>query len=90
MARPEFLPALAQSLVATNGDLWLRWEQDAEVRPEWTVLDRRGVIIGRFRFPTGVIPLRIDGDRVYAVITDSDDLPQLVRYRMEGSPGVRP
>ena len=90
MTRPEFLPALAQSLVATNGDLWLRWGQDSEVRPEWTVLDRQGGIVGRFRFPAGVNPLRIDGDRVYAVITDSDDLPSLVRYRMEGLPGVRP
>ena len=90
MTRPEFLPALAHSLVATNGDLWLRWEQDSEVRPEWTVLDRQGVIIGRFRFPAGVNPHRIDGDRVYAVITDSDDLPELVRYRIEGLPGVRP
>ena len=88
MTRPEFLPAVAQSLVATNGDLWLRWEQDSEVRPEWTVLDRQGTIKGRFRFPAGVIPLRIDGDRVYAVITDSDDLPELVRYRIEGLPGV--
>lgn len=90
MTRPEFLPAVAQSLVATNGDLWLRWEQDAEVRPEWTVLDRQGVIMGRFRFPAGVIPLRIDWNRVYAVITDSDDLPELVRYRIEGLPGVPP
>ena len=90
MTRPEFLPALAQSLVATNGDLWLRWEQDSEVRPEWTVLDREGKIVGRFRFPAGVNPLRIDGDRAYAVITDSDDLPELVRYRIEGLPGVRP
>ena len=90
MARPELLPAVAQSLVATNGDLWLRWEQDSEVRPEWTVLDRQGMIKGRFRFPAGVNPLRIDGDRVYAVITDSDDLPELVRYRIEGLPGVRP
>lgn len=90
MTRPAFLPALAQSLVATNGDLWLRWEQDAEVRPEWTVLDRQGTIKGRFRLPAGVTPLRIDGDRVYAVITDSDDLPELVRYRIEGLPGVRP
>lgn len=90
MARPEFLPALAYSLVATNGELWLRWEQDSEVRPEWTVLDRQGTTKGRFRFPTGVNPLRIDGDRVYAVITDNDDLPELVRYRMEGLPGVRP
>jgi hypothetical protein len=90
MTRPEFLPALAQSLVATNGDLWLRWEQDSDVRPEWTVLDRQGRIKGGYRFPAGVNPLRIDGDRVYAVITDSDDLPELVRYRMEGLPGVRP
>jgi hypothetical protein len=90
MARPVYLPALAQSLVATNGDLWVRWEQDSEVRPEWTVLDRQGTIKGRFRFPAGVNPLRIDGDRVYAVITDSDDLPELVRYRIEGLPGVRP
>jgi hypothetical protein len=90
MARPQFLPAVAQALAATNGDLWLRWEQDSEVRPEWTVLSRQGVIIGRFRFPAGLIPLRIDGDRVYAVITDNNDLPELVRYRMEGLPGVRP
>ena len=90
MARPEFLPALAQSLVATNADLWLRWEQDPDVRPEWTVLDRQGRIKGRFRFPAGVNPLRIDGDRAYAVITDSDDLPELVRYRIEGLPGVPP
>lgn len=90
MTRPEYLPALAQSLVATNGDLWLRWEQDPEVRPEWTILDRQGAIKGRFRFPAGVNPLRIDGDRAYAVITDSDDLPELVRYRIEGLPGVRP
>ena len=90
MARPKFLPTLAQSLVATNADLWLRWEQDPEVLPEWTVLDLDGTIKGRFRFPAGVNPLRIDGDRVYAVITDSDDLPGLVRYRIEGLPGVRP
>ena len=90
MTRPQFLPALAQSLIATNGDLWLRWEQEPEARPEWTVLDRQGRIKGRFRFSGGVNPLRIDGDRVYAVITDSDDLPELVRYRAEGLPGVRP
>lgn len=90
MTRPEFLPALAHSLVATNGDLWLRWEQDSEVRPEWTVLDRQGAIIGRFRFPAGVNPHRIDGDRVYAVSTDRDDLPEVVRYRIEGLPGAPP
>jgi len=90
MTRPEFLPALAQKLVATNGELWLRWEQEREARPEWTVLDRQGMIKGRFRFPAGVNPLRIDGDRVYAVITDSDDLPELVRYRIDGLPGAPP
>ena len=87
ISRPRFLPALAAILVATNGDLWLRWSQDSDVTPsQWTVLGRNGESRGSFRFPGGIEPIRVHELLVFAVRRTVDDLPELIRYRMEGFP----
>jgi sugar lactone lactonase YvrE len=85
---PRQKPAFTSIEVDDQGYLWIR-----PALPEGTtgsafdVLDPGGEYLGRVRLPVFVddrMPVRVRGDRIYAVVLGADDVPQVVRFRIQG------
>ena len=49
----------------------------------WEVFSREGAFLGRVAFPGRAKLMQADGNRVWAIQLDDDDLPSAVRYRIE-------
>ena len=80
------LPLLGELLVDDAGYLWVR--SDAEgAGPGFDVFDPDGRDLGRASSDVLInswVPPVIVGDRLYAVVRDTLDVPYVVRARIEG------
>ncbi|HEX6369147.1 MAG TPA: hypothetical protein VF006_09445 [Longimicrobium sp.] len=85
---PRHKPAFTSIHVDDQGYLWIR-----PALPEgangsaFDVLDPEGKYLGRVTVPVQLdyrMPVAVRGDRLYTVVLSKDDVPQLVRFRIEG------
>jgi len=79
---PDFLPPVTRALAGEDGTLWLRRE-DGGTTVDYVVLSRDGVILATLSVPRAVSLLSASGDDVWAEETDTDDVPLLVKYRID-------
>jgi hypothetical protein len=75
----EYLPAAEEILVGRDGSIW--------IRPSWSATDWSVVLAGStpaftVRVPTGARVMQPGSDVFWAVLTDQDGLPVIVRYRI--------
>jgi hypothetical protein len=82
MPVPENYPSVTSVFVGRDGSIWIRGSGRGLER-EWTLLDSLGSLRGRAVFPTSFQAFHAEGDRVWGTIRDSDDLPSVVRYRIQ-------
>ncbi|MBW3570585.1 MAG: 6-bladed beta-propeller [Gemmatimonadetes bacterium] len=85
---PGRKPAFTSIHVDDQGYLWIR-----PALPEGTpgsafdVVDPQGRYLGRVSLPVAIherMPVHVRGDRLYTVVLSEDDVPRLVRFRVEG------
>lgn len=85
---PRHKPAFTSIHVDDQGYLWIRPALPAGTSGSaLDVLDPQGRYLGRVTLPVQVdyrMPLHVRGDRLYTVVLSEDDVPQLVRFRVEG------
>jgi hypothetical protein len=77
---PQYFPPVADFMVGADGTLWL---QRNPRRDLWMIVDRDGRIAGEVQVPPGVQLRYARGEQVWAVAYDEDDVPTLVRYRID-------
>ena len=85
---PSTKPAFTSIHVDDRGYLWIRPALPADAAGSaFDVLDPGGKYLGRVELPVKVderMPVVVRGDRLYTVVLSEDDVPQLVRFRVEG------
>lgn len=78
---PDYHPPVESVAHATDGSTWLRLQGTAS--GEWIVLDPEGALSARATGPSGLQILTIRDSLVWGVELDENDVPSVVRYRIE-------
>lgn len=80
-------PAIRTFIADDQDRLWvmLTPERD-DAEPEWTVFSGTGQELGTVHFPGAAGLLAVRGDQAYGVALDENDVPSIVRYRLEAAP----
>jgi sugar lactone lactonase YvrE len=85
---PSTKPAFTSIHVDDRGYVWIRPALPADAAGSaFDVLDPAGKYLGRLELPVKVderMPVVVRGDRLYTVVLSELDVPQLVRFRVEG------
>ncbi|MEZ4696423.1 MAG: hypothetical protein R2832_08410 [Rhodothermales bacterium] len=79
---PDQKPAIQDVTVDGTGRLWVRRTTEAGADARFDVFTREGVLLASVAldFPVnGYMPIRVRGDRIYALSTDSLGVPSVVR-----------
>jgi hypothetical protein len=85
---PEFLPVFEDVKLGADGAVWIKLlaRAIASVTPgepaDWVVVSPAGSIAFRVRVPSGVRVQQVSMDRMWSLVSDSDGLPVIVRYRV--------
>jgi hypothetical protein len=81
--RPRYLPAVSQAFLQDDGSLWLREQPPPGARvAAWRILAGTGVEVFRLVMPVDVHLLNVADGRLLGIVTDTDDVPRLVQYRL--------
>jgi hypothetical protein len=80
--RPPTVPPVSALVVARDGSIWLRREELETPTVQWLVLDERGGIVATVVAPKKVKIRNADRGSVWAIETDSDGVPFVVRYQL--------
>ena len=87
---PSHKPAFVSVTTDDRGWLWVRPSlPDTATNTQLDVFTPEGIYQGRLALPVLLpenMPLVIRGDRIYAVALGENDVPQVVRFRIEGRP----
>lgn len=82
---PAWLPPVRTVVAGRDGTTWLRrWDTAAEAT--WWVLDDRGRTLASVQAPAGMTLHAADLRHAWGVVLDADDVPSVVRYRVEPVP----
>lgn len=84
---PEFVPPATDLLAGLDGSIWIRLE-DLPERPfvEWMILSERGELQATLCLPSDFRVMQADGSRIWGVVYDEWDVPQVIRYRILEEP----
>jgi hypothetical protein len=80
VAVAESYPGVTRLAVGDDGTIWLEEHTLAPAARRWRVLDQTGSVIGLLAVPRNVMLLVVSRDRVWATVTDDDDVQSVVRY----------
>ena len=79
---PKRWPAFQNFVGDEGGGVWVGLKQPAERPARWAVFDAAGRRRCTLSFPEPAAPQVIRGDRVYAVVRDSLDVPSVAVYQL--------
>lgn len=79
---PDNFPAVTSALMENDGTLWLRTSPVTERSGRYLIVSPRGQIIGTVDVPATTTLQSITGG-AWATVLDEDDVPSVVRYRIE-------
>lgn len=77
-------PPVARHVVGPDGTLWLQREETGGDSLRWLILRRDGSVRGQVMLPRDDRVMWVADDVAWVVVTDSLDVPWLVRIRLEG------
>jgi hypothetical protein len=80
VAVAESYPGVTRLAVGDDGTIWLEEHTLAPAARRWRVLDQTGSVIGLLTVPRNVTLTVVSRDRVWATVTDDDDVQSVVRY----------
>lgn len=81
-AMPTFAAPVSGLLVGIDNSIWLGLERSSEGR-RYLVLDERGDPVGTVTVPFNASLNAASRDQIWVTERDQDDLPSLVRYRLQ-------
>lgn len=82
---PGFRPPVTQVHLDRNGRVWLRREFTFSSEITWDILDGDLKTWGNVRLPADLKFLEAAGDTLWGSRTTSDDVPNVIRYRLKQS-----
>jgi hypothetical protein len=77
---PQNYPAFKFAEPGLDGSVWIEEWGDRTAR---VILDPTGKAVGRVRFPNGFLPFAASLTQVWGYMRDADDLPIIIRYRVQ-------
>jgi hypothetical protein len=77
-------PLMEDLLVDDRGGVWIKPARQG--RNQWLHHDWAGRFVGSLELPANAMPRVIAGGRVYCVVKDELDVPQVVVYALEAAP----
>lgn len=77
---PEYFPSHRLARMMGDGLIWLSHYDSPQV---WTVMNVDGKIVMRLELPPGLNPYFANNRHVWGTILDADDVPSIVRYRIQ-------
>ena len=83
---PTVKPLFTNLYVDDKSRLWVRLTSADSTRTNFDVFDQRGRPLASVDASAGLmsfLPVVIRGEKLYAVIMDADDIPTIVRYRIQ-------
>ena len=84
---PEYYPAVSQVLWGRDNTLWLKESANDEDMDSWLCLSESGDPLGKVSLPKRLRVMAIDSHFAWGMEMDELDVPYIVRYRIEPSPG---
>ena len=81
--RPDNLPPVTRVVAGASETLWLMREAGLGDSVTWDVLNEEGVIVAALAVPTRMQLLRAEPDLAWGLERGLDDVPYVVRYRVE-------
>lgn len=78
-------PLMEDLLVDDRGGVWIKPARQG--RNQWLHHDSAGAFVGSLELPANAMPRVITGGRVYCVVKDELDVPQVVIYALEAGAG---
>lgn len=82
MRFPDFYPPLSSLFVGRDGTAWIGLRASAGDR-QWLVIAPDGKERGTLTLPASFRMSAADGNRIWGTSLDEDDLPSVVRYRIQ-------
>ncbi len=82
MSFPDFQPPVQNTFVGVDASIWLRREEAKSPTQRWDLLDPQGNPRGRVNLPVRLRPAWSNGDVLWGVLPDNDDVPWLVKFRI--------
>jgi hypothetical protein len=79
---PDALAPVRDLVVGRNGLIWLQRDSVGNGTARWDVLSPAGEPRGTVQLPAKMRLLSADGTHVYGTVTDADDVPYIVRFRI--------
>ena len=83
---PPTKPVIIGLTLDDQNRLWVRLTSAVKGHTRYDVYDAKGTAIGTIDLPAAIHEgpdVLIRGDKLYAVVLDADDVPSVVRYRIE-------
>jgi hypothetical protein len=71
-------------IIGRDMTIWLASDW-AEKRERWTIIDQGNTVVGYVDLPQGFRIMQVDLTHAWGVETDSNDVPYVVRYRLDRS-----
>ena len=85
--KPPFLPPVTKLFVASNGDVWIRRENDGRSLARWMVIDPQGKHHANVTLPSRALVLSANRVLVLAADKQAFDYPTVIRFRLENRQG---
>jgi hypothetical protein len=82
---PQFVSPFSGGATEADGHLWLRREENS-ARQDYWVFDATGRHVARVLAPAGAQLRSIQGNTAWGVERGDDDVPLIVKYRIERTP----
>lgn len=82
MDLPETWPAVSGLFADKNNRLWVSTFTEKMDERRWYLFDPSGSLLGNFTWPNGKTVVHANGDEVYTLVRDPEDLDKVVKYRM--------
>jgi hypothetical protein len=79
---PRTAPTVTRLFSSQDGRTWIRREAAVSGQVRWTVLDPTGAVSFEVFLPAEAEVHWAQADRVYAALSNSDDVPDAVEYRL--------
>jgi hypothetical protein len=82
---PPVKPVIISLLLDDQNRLWVRLTSAVKGHTRYDVYDAKGAEVGTIDLTAAIReePVLIRGNKLYAVVLDADDVPSVVRYRIE-------
>jgi hypothetical protein len=82
MEMPDTWPAVSSLHADANNRLWVATFTEKPNERRWYLFDEEGSLLGNFTWPPTKSVVPADGESVYVLVRDPEELDEVIRYRV--------